>query len=154
MNDYQEAQADAQTNEGAQAPQQAQPSSGKSKAQDREGITAQVAIKRAVALEMLGDGASLAALSKALGYDRKSKTIQFLERQRIKVPARFRNEVAPKVADGETEADPATLTEAQLERAFILGLTPGRFAFLLATPHGLSPFSHPAPGNAYTRNII
>lgn len=103
---------------------------------------------------MIGEGASLAALSKALGYDRKSKSIQFLERQRIKVPARFRNEVAPKVADADTEADPSGLTKDELKRAAMWGLKPGRFAFLKSCPRTLSQFSHAAPGKAYTRNIL
>lgn len=149
-----QAQADATPIEGAQAPQQAQPPIGQGKFEKAKTVTLTVPIRKAIAHDMIGEGASLAALTKALGYDRKSKAIQFLERQRIKVPARFRNEVVAKVADANTEADPSGLTEEQLNRAFILGLTPGRFAFLLATPHGLSPFSHPAPGNAYTRNIV
>lgn len=149
-----QAQADAASGEGAQAPQQAQPPNGQGKSQDREGIAAQVAIKRAVAFEMLGDGASLADLSKALGYDRKSKTIQFLERQRIKVPARFRNEVAAKIADAHSEADSSGLTEDELKRAAMWGLKPGRYAFLKNCPRTLSQFSHPTPGNAYTRNIL
>jgi hypothetical protein len=110
------------------------------------------AIRRAVALDMLAAGKGLAELTVALGYDRKSKAIQFLERGGIKVPRWLRDECKAKTADGDTENDPSTLTEEQLERADALGLTPGRFAYLLTCERNTSPFSHPQPGNAYTRN--
>lgn len=151
--DFQATQADAQADQGAPAQEPAQPPIGQGKAPGRKELVHLAAIKKAVALDMIGSGASLAAITKALGYTRKSKTVQLLERGGIKVPSRILDECAAKRAD-DTEADPSGLTDEQMERAFILGISPGRFAHLLTCQHSTSPFSHAAPGNAYTRNIL
>lgn len=151
--DFQEPQADASPIEAAPAPQQGQPAIGKGGVKGRNETMQQAIIKRTIALEMLNDGKPLHEIAKALGYARKSKVVQLLERGGIKISRRVLNQCAAKRAD-DTEGDPATLTEAQLERAVILGITPGRFAHLLTCEHGTSPLSHPLPGNAYTRNTL
>lgn len=153
MNDYQ-AQADASPDDGAQASEQTKSAVRQGQVKDYQEVKHLAAAKKAVALEMIGAGKSLAEITAALGYTRKSKTIQFLERGGVKVPRRLVNECKAKRADDESEADTGALTDEQLERATILGLTPGRFAYLLTCERGTSPFSHPAPGNAYTRNIL
>ena len=149
MNDYQSTQADATPNEGAQAQEQAKPAIHPSRSE----IVHRAAIKKAIALDMIDAGASLAEITAALGYTRKSKTIQLLERGGIKVPRRLYNECAAHRAV-EDEVDPAQLTEEQVERANALGITPGRFAWLLSCPRTLSVYSHAAPGNAYTRHSL
>lgn len=145
---------DAKAQPTPQAAEQAQPSVSKAQSKSRAQIMEQAAIRRAVALEMIMAGKSLAEMTVALGYDRKSKTVQFLERAHIKIPRRVRNECKANRADAETENNSSDLTAEQLERAKMLGLTPGRFAYLLTCERGTSPLSHPLPGNAYTRNIL
>jgi hypothetical protein len=153
QSDFQDTQADAQTVTASQATEQAQPGIRKGQAKSRAEIVHEAAIKKAVAVEMMDAGASLSEITAAIGYTRKSKTIQLLERGGIKVARRLINECKAHRAI-ETETDPAGLTEEQIERANALGITPGRFAWLLSCPRTLSVYSHAAPGNAYTRNIL
>lgn len=153
QSDFQDTQANAQAVTPTQATEQAQPSVPKSKVKSRAEIVHEAAIKKAVAVDMINAGASLLEITTALGYTRKSKTIQLLERGGIKVPRRLINECKAHRAT-ETEADPSNLTEEQIERANALGITLGRFAWLLSCPRTLSVYSHATPGNAYTRNIL
>lgn len=153
QSDFQDTQADAQAIQAAPATEQAQPSVRKGKAKSRAEIVHEAAIKKAVAVEMMDAGASLVEITAAIGYTRKSKTIQLLERGGIKVARRLYNECKAHRAT-EDEIDPSSLTDEQLERANALGITPGRFAWLLSCPRTLSVYSHAAPGNAYTRHSL